>query len=926
MSAVWTSYGRPAYGVLRSALADFKRSDPLAPVTVLVPSDQAGVLVRRALAHGFGGRPGVAGLSVLTLDRLAERLAGPALAGSGRRPVTEPVLAAAWRRALAGDPGVFASVAEHPATVRALARAYRELREVDDAGLAAIAAHGPVQADLVRLHRRVEALLHHDWYDVTDLRRAAAERGVDEPVIHFLPQDVAPSGQLIPVTLEIKAIEEPGAAVSVLHASDADDEVRCVVRQITAELRGIPAHRIAVLYSSPQPYARLLAEHLHAAGIKWSGREVRPTIERSLGRVLPALLETHRTGWQRADVMTMLADATGGNARWERISRNAGVVSGDDWDTRLKKAEPDGALRELVTGLQARLREGESLTTWPALAEWARLTYLGLIGDPDDNRWPEEDHRAAATVVRTLESLAGLATVEAAADLTLLALTLDLQLSADLPRHGRIGDGVLVAPLAGAIALDADRVFVLGLSEDLVPGRFGTDALLPDEVRALTGGRLATRRDLIERRRRHVWAAFAAAPTVTASYARGDLRRSTERRPSRWLAADSRTEARSFAAGLLTGDELATDQEWTIRAAAAGTLTGDHVLDLGVALRKARESQSLTRFDGDLSGTNVPDPTDGKIISPTALEAWARCPHTYFVSHLLGIKPIDTPEELLTISPLKLGDLYHQALDRFFAEQAAAGAVPGGATPWSPAQRAALQAIARAEAQDLAVRGQTGHRLLWRRDLALVLARLDQFLDADDALRAATGRRQVRSELRFGGKDDSEPPVRVLLPGGREVLLRGSADRVDVTGTGIVVVDYKSGSVRSFTGLGEADPTLGGAKLQLPVYGYAARTALGSPAADVSAEYWFLHKDPAKRVGLPLTPAVEQAFREAVAVIATGMAGGLFPHRPPDDDGWGGFVPCAYCDPDGLGAGDLRDRWERKRTDPRLAGYLALVS
>jgi hypothetical protein len=56
------------------------------------------------------------------------------------------------------------------------------------------------------------------------------------------------------------------------------------------------------------------------------------------------------------------------------------------------------------------------------------------------------------------------------------------------------------------------------------------------------------------------------------------------------------------------------------------------------------------------------------------------------------------------------------------------------------------------------------------------------------------------------------------------------------------------------------------------------------------------------------------------------MAGGLFPHRPPDDDGWGGFVPCRYCDPDGLGAGDLRDRWERKRTDPRLAGYLALVS
>jgi hypothetical protein len=934
VSTVWTSYGRPAFGVLRSALADFKRFDPLAPVTVLVPSDQAGVLVRRALAHGFGGRPGVAGLSVLTLDRLAERIAGPALAGSGRRPVTEPVLAAAWRRALAGDPGVFATVAEHPATVRALARAYRELREVDGAALAAVAAYGPVQADLVRLHGRVEALLQHDWYDVTDLRRAAAERDTDESIIHFLPQDVPPSGLAIRTDLEIKAIEEPAAATTVLHASDADDEVRWVVRQITAELRGRPAHRVAVLYGAPQPYARLLAEHLHAAGIKWSGREVRPTIERSLGRVLPGLLETHRTGWQRADVMRVLTDATGGNARWERISRNAGVVGGDDWDVRLKAhaakyagdARPAGELRDLVTGLQDRLREGADLTGWPALAEWGRLTYSGLIGDLDEHRRPDEDIRAAVAVLRTIESLAGLAGVEAAADLTLLALTLDLELSADLPRHGRIGDGVLVAPLAGAIALDADRVFVLGMSEDLVPGRFGTDALLPDEARVLAGGQLATRRDLIERRRRHVWAAFAAAPAVTASYARGDLRRSTERRPSRWLAAAVATEAPSFAAGLLTGEELATDQEWTIRAAAAGTLAGDHIRDLGVALRVARESDELTRFDGDLSGQDVPDPTDGKIVSPTALESWARCPHSYFVGKLLGVKPIETPEELLTISPLKLGDLYHHTLDRFFAEQAAAGAVPGGATPWSAAQRAALQAIARAEAQDLAVRGQTGHRLLWRRDLALVLARLAQFLDADDVLRADTGRRQVRSELRFGGADDTEPAVRVPLPGGREVLLLGSADRVDVAGGKIVVVDYKSGSTHGFKGLGEDDPTLGGAKLQLPVYGYAARTALGSPTADVSAEYWFLHKEAGKRVGLPLTPAVESAFRDAVTVIATGMAAGLFPHRPPDDDGWGGFVPCAYCDPDGLGAGDLRDRWERKRTDPRLAGYLALVS
>jgi hypothetical protein len=123
----------------------------------------------------------VAGLWVLTVDRLAELIAAPALTGAGRRPATSPVVAAAWRRALAEGAGVFAPVAEHPATVQALAGAHRELREVAD--------------------RRVTELLARKWYDTTDLRRAAAAVLHGEPrrgreigeVVLFLPQELAPS-------------------------------------------------------------------------------------------------------------------------------------------------------------------------------------------------------------------------------------------------------------------------------------------------------------------------------------------------------------------------------------------------------------------------------------------------------------------------------------------------------------------------------------------------------------------------------------------------------------------------------------------------------------------------------------------------------------------------------------------------------------
>jgi ATP-dependent helicase/nuclease subunit B len=213
--------------------------------------------------------------------------------------------------------------------------------------------------------------------------------------------------------------------------------------------------------------------------------------------------------------------------------------------------------------------------------------------------------------------------------------------------------------------------------------------------------------------------------------------------------------------------------------------------------------------------------------------------------------------------------------------------------------------------------------VLWRRELTSVLARLDSFLTADEQVRAATGRRQVRSELSFGLED--QPPVPVPLPDGRILLMKGSADRVDRAGDAIVVVDYKSGGTYAFGKLGVDNPTLGGAKLQLPVYGLAARLALGAPHADVTAEYWFLHKEAGRRIELPLTADVEASFVAAVTVIADGIAGGLFPHRPSDDDRWGGFIHCQYCDPDGLGAGEHRERWERKRHDPRLAGYLSML-
>ena len=286
------------------------------------------------------------------------------------------------------------------------------------------------------------------------------------------------------------------------------------------------------------------------------------------------------------------------------------------------------------------------------------------------------------------------------------------------------------------------------------------------------------------------------------------------------------------------------------------------------------------------------------------------------MERLLRVRPLDSPEAILVASAMDLGSIVHESLDEF--HRARPDIAPE--QQWSAADHEQLRSIARQVAARYTARGLTGHPLLWERALLRVLAQLDQLLDDDDWVRGETGRRQVRSELPFGMQ--GEPPVELALPSGAVVRLRGSADRVDMADDTITVVDYKTGSARSFEDLSEENPTANGTKLQLPVYAKAARAALGRPTTPVTAEYWFVGEN--KRISVPLTDQVEEAFMRTVDVIVSGIGQGLFPHRPPREDGFV-YIACRYCDPDGLGAAEHRQRWARKRNDSRLADFLAVV-
>ncbi len=625
-----TAYGRPAVDLLAEQVQTVKGGDPLASVTVVVPSNYAAVSSRRALA----GRPGgVANVTFLTLFRLAERLGAPSLAAAGRRPVSTPVLAQAIRAILASDPGMFAPVADHPATELALVASTRELAGLSDAALDSVAACSARAADVVQVARLVRSNLAPAWYDEHDLVRAATTAVQEEarlgPVIVHLLQDLFPAGAELlrtlarhqpvlvnvgltgdaaadqhvlvaharaGITVESGGVQRP-SALAIVSVSDPDEEVRTAVRQVMEWARdGVRLGRMALLYGTPEPYARLLQEHLDAAGITHNGLPVRAIGDLLYGRTVRSLLALPDRGYRRSDVMAVVTaapmrhgDGLVPGRAWERISRAAGVVEGGDWaprlavfaaDQRVRAVEADDdeqdrladhlrrdadradELAGFVGDLQSDLSSVATAGSWAAMVDATRAlvtSYLG--GEPHRWRWPEEEQQAADRVDEALDRLAGLDSVSGPTpSIEVFRRTLDDELETSLRRVGRLGEGVLLGHVSMAVGLNVDRLGMLGMAEDTFPPRRLEDSLLPDVERRVAGGELALRAERVDDDHRQLLAAIAAADQTTLFFPRGDLRRQGDRSASRWLLEDAaRLSGRET---MFTGELARTEGAW----------------------------------------------------------------------------------------------------------------------------------------------------------------------------------------------------------------------------------------------------------------------------------------------------------------------------------------------------------------------------
>ncbi len=924
--------------------------------------------------------------------------------------------------ALADDPGPFAAVADHHATESALASLYAELSNVAPATLDHLEREGgPTARTAVRFCRAIAGHLR-DFHDEAAMARAAAGRvdlaavlGSFGHVIWYLPAPLtrplgdvlaavlrtAPSTALVGTTgdtgadasvrrtCELVGVDLPAVpsadtrptAQRIVSVTDADEEVRAVVREVAALAeRGVRLDRIGIFHPTPDPYVGVIEQQLAAAGIPANGPSRRRLADTVAGRTLLRAIELPSERWRRDKVMALVSggplragDERVHPARWESLTREAGVVQDvRDWRAKLAGhrlsiersiTEPprdvDDAwverrqrdivdverLAQFVDELAEGVRRVERAHGWPDKAAAAKALLHQLLGDGHQHRrWPDAEQLAFERIEDVLVRLATLGELEPDPSHDVFVRALSAEVDVTRGRSGRFGEGVVYGPLAGAAGHDLDAVFIVGCSEGLWPTARRDDVLLPDAIRSLAAGQLELRAARLDDQHRAFLVALAAAPAGarTLTFARGDLRGNRSALPSRWLLdsasvlAGRTVHATDFADLGPPSVELVPSFARGLDAAVHGSLderdlavlaqfadAGGAVLEhpISTSVGRGFEAQAARRSEQftEWDGNLGGQPLGSGDDRPMSPTRLERWSACGFRYFLSHVLGLRDRDD-----PERVVDL--SPLDRGsgvhlvlerFIGEAIDKGPPTPDEPWSAADRARLREIADEVFADQESRGRTGRPILWKVAKAELFAVLDEFSRADDRYRAETGSTPIRVELPFGF-DDSEP-VQLTLPSGRTMSFHGFADRVDrASDDHLLVTDYKTGKGDQYVGLSAADPVREGTTLQLGLYAEAARQLLGAESTE--AHYWMV--DPRadyKRHGYEWTADRRERFIAVLETIVAGIDAGVFLVDPGEWDIFRGtYRTCAFCEFDRLCVRDRGEQFDVKVEAPAL--------
>jgi len=307
-----------------------------------------------------------------------------------------------------------------------------------------------------------------------------------------------------------------------------------------------------------------------------------------------------------------------------------------------------------------------------------------------------------------------------------------------------------------------------------------------------------------------------------------------------------------------------------------------------------------------------------KSVSPTRLEAYAKCPYQYLLNVIMGVEALTEPEKEATITPLDKGKLIHDILWKFFADLKKER---GSSFQLKLEDLERLVEVTHKKFVEFEQMGVTGYSMLWEVEKRNILGTLKEFFNEElNEMEFIPTYFEVRYGMKPLDFQESEISTKEPVPlkiGEKTMNLRGRIDRIDLTKNGkrARVRDYKTGIV-----LAKPNEFQGGATLQLPLYLYAARQLLGPLHKGIqveSAEYYSLKNG--KRVGFEGSElrAKEAKLQEILKTIAGSIEDGVFIAVP---DG-----QCRYCELKIICGPWTQILFNRKSKDPRVKRYLEMA-
>jgi ATP-dependent helicase/nuclease subunit B len=278
----------------------------------------------------------------------------------------------------------------------------------------------------------------------------------------------------------------------------------------------------------------------------------------------------------------------------------------------------------------------------------------------------------------------------------------------------------------------------------------------------------------------------------------------------------------------------------------------------------------------------------------------------FFLRRILKVERFEDVALEAEISKLQRGNLLHTILEDFVCE-----ITGGGHLPSSDRLMALADAVFARDANP----AWLGY--LWERDMATMRQHLRAVFAADQG-RSSAGWQYLAAEAAFGTDDPAHAKVQLELLDGSTVQFRGKVDRIDRHASGRVkVIDYKSGSKDKYKTLGPGNPTAGGTRFQLPVYGLFARSLGGVPDVEVEAEYWFISQSSGCTIGYAVTDDVIEALRTDATLVVTAIRQGLFPPKPESPQ-----FPCLSTM---MGHAGMQQAWHRLSSAEELREIAVLL-